>query len=151
MKHKHCISGQCLKHKTHPGQTLVEFALVFPILLALLLGFFDLGRALFYRSSLTNAVREGARAGIVIAYNEEVLREIVRQYAFGLTNEGSSLTITPSIVSSPDFPDALQIEAAYCFVPVTPGIISIVGSNCNGASGILLTATSVMMLFEPGN
>lgn len=47
------------------GQSLVEFALIFPLVLFLLLGFFDLGRAVIYYSSLSNAVREGTRAGIV--------------------------------------------------------------------------------------
>ena len=150
MRYKQRVSRRFLTLKTNTGQTLVEFAMVLPILLELLLGFFDLGRALFYRSSLTNAVREGARAGIVMPYNEGVLQEIVRGYAFGLTNAGSALIITPNIVSSPGGSDALQIEATYCFVPVTPGIISRIGSTCtDGASGITLTATSVMMVFEP--
>jgi Flp pilus assembly protein TadG len=42
----------------------VEFALVLPILLLLLGGIIDYGRFFFTQLQLTNAAREGARAGI---------------------------------------------------------------------------------------
>ncbi|MEX1171410.1 MAG: TadE/TadG family type IV pilus assembly protein [Chloroflexota bacterium] len=47
------------------GQALVEFALVLPIALILMLGVFDIGRAIFLYNGLTNAAREGARMAIV--------------------------------------------------------------------------------------
>jgi len=43
------------------GQSLVEMALTLPALLLLILGFVDLGRAVYYYAALGNAVREGAR------------------------------------------------------------------------------------------
>ena len=42
------------------GQALVEFALVLPIFILLLVAIFDLGRAVFAYNTLTNAAREGA-------------------------------------------------------------------------------------------
>ena len=42
------------------GQSLVEFALVLPVLLLLLAGAIDLGRAYFSAITLENAVKEGA-------------------------------------------------------------------------------------------
>jgi len=47
------------------GQALVEFALVFPILILVLVAVFDVGRAVFLYNNLTNAAREGARFAIV--------------------------------------------------------------------------------------
>jgi hypothetical protein len=47
------------------GQALVEFALVFPILILLIVAIFDVGRAVFLYNNLTNAAREGARLAIV--------------------------------------------------------------------------------------
>lgn len=44
---------------------LVEFALVFPLIVLLLFGLIDLGRAVFAYSTLANAVRQGARVAIV--------------------------------------------------------------------------------------
>jgi Flp pilus assembly protein TadG len=42
------------------GQSLVELALAFPVLLLILLGLADFGRAFFYTSAIANAAREGA-------------------------------------------------------------------------------------------
>lgn len=50
-------------HKRGQGQSLVEFALILPILIIVLVGVFDLGRALFALITITNAAREGARYG----------------------------------------------------------------------------------------
>jgi Flp pilus assembly protein TadG len=49
------------------GQSVVEFAFVSVIVLLLFFGTIDLGRGVFARSMLTNAVREGTRYGIVNA------------------------------------------------------------------------------------
>jgi Flp pilus assembly protein TadG len=47
--------------RSERGANLVEFALVAPVLVILLLGIADVGRAFYDYISLTNAVREGAR------------------------------------------------------------------------------------------
>jgi hypothetical protein len=47
------------------GQTLVEFALVLPLLLLFLLGILDLGRAVYAYSTIANAAHEAARLAIV--------------------------------------------------------------------------------------
>jgi Flp pilus assembly protein TadG len=47
------------------GQSLVEFAIVLPILLALLVGIFEFGVAWNRKQVLTNAAREGARRAIL--------------------------------------------------------------------------------------
>jgi Flp pilus assembly protein TadG len=140
-----------MRDKTRfPGQTLVEFAFVIPILLVLLLGFFDLGRAFFYNSSLSNAVREGVRAGIVMAYNEAAIKDKVLEYAFGLTSTTAPLTadsIVPEIINTGGSKDSLKVTATFCFVPVTPGITALIGSTCtDGNQGIGLTATSAMRI-----
>jgi len=49
-----------LKYGNPPAQALVEFALLFPILLLLILGVMDLGRMFYTKMVLTNAAREGA-------------------------------------------------------------------------------------------
>ena len=47
------------------GQELVEYALILPILMALLLGIMELGVAVFNYNTMSNAAREAARTGIV--------------------------------------------------------------------------------------
>lgn len=47
------------------GQSLVEFALIFPVLMLLLFGIFDFGRAIYEYNTLANAARQGVRVAIV--------------------------------------------------------------------------------------
>lgn len=47
------------------GQSLVEFALVLPLFLVMLMAVIDVGRAIWAQNSLAAAAREGARYAIV--------------------------------------------------------------------------------------
>jgi Flp pilus assembly protein TadG len=47
------------------GQALAEFALAFPVVVLIIIGVFDVGRAVFTYNAITNAAREGARLAIV--------------------------------------------------------------------------------------
>ena len=50
------------------GQSLVEMAMVLPVLALLTFGLVDFGRAYYFQVAITNAAREGARTGIVNIY-----------------------------------------------------------------------------------
>jgi Flp pilus assembly protein TadG len=47
------------------GQGLVEFALVFPLIVLILFGILDLGRAVYAYNTIANAARQGARVAAV--------------------------------------------------------------------------------------
>lgn len=151
-----------MKHYKHLyGQTLVEFALIFPLLLFLLIGFFDIGRAVFYYSSLSNAVREAARTGVVKNYGDYAddadfknqIKDKVLEYGFGLgflTSEDVSVVVDQINDDSDYFDEYIEVTGKYCYEPITPGIITLINTTCwNGSRGIELTAVSVMRL-EPG-
>ena len=87
--------------RRYPGYSLIEFAMIFPLAFFMISGFLDLGRAVFYYSSLTNAVREGTRYAIVHkdeindAYNnpyDNSLQDKVLEFAFGLSDTPDALT-----------------------------------------------------------
>ena len=69
--------------KSQEGATLVEFAIILPLLLLLIFGIIEFGLFLFNRHVITNAVREAARAGIVVRIprlsNDEI-ETIARNY-----------------------------------------------------------------------
>jgi len=54
------------------GQSLVEFALVMPLLLVMLLGIMEFGRAWHISQIVTDAARQGARAGAIYALEDSV-------------------------------------------------------------------------------
>ena len=56
-----------MKHvnrSSRQGQTLVEFALLIPVFLLIVVVVFDLGRAVYYYSTISNAAREATRFGV---------------------------------------------------------------------------------------
>jgi Flp pilus assembly protein TadG len=53
------------RNRSTRGQTMVEFALILPIMMFLLTGFFDLGRVVLAHDALGHAAREAARYAIV--------------------------------------------------------------------------------------
>lgn len=65
------------------GASIVEFALILLALVSLLFGIVDWGLYMFNRQVITNATREGARAGIVsreIRLTEDQIRNVVLDY-----------------------------------------------------------------------
>lgn len=61
--------------KREDGQSMVEFALVLPILLLFLLGIVEFGWLFNAKISLTSAAREGARAAAVSNINHQTKAE----------------------------------------------------------------------------
>ena len=53
------------------AQAIVEFALVLPILMVMLVGIFEVGRLLFIYTAVTNASREAARFGSALGYDDD--------------------------------------------------------------------------------
>jgi hypothetical protein len=69
------------------GAELIEFALVFPMLLLVMLGIVDFGFLFQRYEVVTNAAREGARVAILAGYDEDDVEARVQQFltASGLT------------------------------------------------------------------
>ena len=82
------------------GAELIEFALVFPLLLAVVLGIIDFGFLFRNYEIVTNAAREGARIAILSGYDDDDVDARVSQYltAGGLSG-GSGIRIVPYSVN----------------------------------------------------
>src|SRR5574341_1608570 len=85
-------------HLNRKGQGLVEFALVVPILLLLVIGIIEFGRAWMTRNILTGAAREAVRMAVVqkdfpAADNVAQARANEVMSAVGIT--GASIMVTP--------------------------------------------------------
>lgn len=85
------------------GAAAVEFALVVPILIALVLGIADFGRAYLMQSTLSMAAREGARYGAIHdeAANAQVV-EAANNAAVALGVSGTSAVATNTCASPTD-------------------------------------------------
>jgi len=128
------------------GQSLVEFALLLPILMLIAVVLLDLGRAVYYYSVIHNAAREGARYGIV-HYNlprNTLIANIItasRELTVGL--DQAEVAITPNVPAYPIETGAvLQVTAEYSFSAVTP----LANLFVNG--GIINLRSTSTMYFE---
>lgn len=57
------MSGR--RRRGEGGQSLLEFALVFPIIILLVMAFAEIGRAVYAYNTIANAARQGARVAAV--------------------------------------------------------------------------------------
>jgi len=122
--------------RARPGQSLVEFALILPILLILLLGIVDFGRAVAAYNSVSNGARSGVRVAIVNQdYNAIV--DAVEAEAFGLGDV--NVTFNPNVEGIPACPVAsgdccpaigcvVGVTVSTEYVPATPIFSQLVGS-----------------------
>lgn len=116
------------------GASVVEFAFVLPLLLVIVFGIIEFGIILFDKAVLTNASREGARAGIVVGTARLTDAEITaRVESYCLNNLITFGSATKPIVTFPNppaqkiFGNDLTINVAYNYdfllVPnLIPGI-----------------------------
>lgn len=123
------------RKNTHLGQSLLEFAITIPMLLLLLMGIFDLGRVTFYYASLTNSAREGARFGIINPDDSIGIRQVVRNYAFGIDPDDLFVTVSHNTEL-----DLITVSTSFNFVPATP----LIAPFLSGSDGILLQTETTM-------
>jgi Flp pilus assembly protein TadG len=99
------------------GQSLVEFALVVPLLLLLVIGIAEFGRAWMTKNILTGAAREAVRTVVITPYDETTARNrglallppamaATSFITFGSTLEADG-SVTRSATVTYDFPVVL--------------------------------------------
>lgn len=146
MKRRHVHGGQT-------GQSMVEMALVLPMVLFLVMGIVDFGRVFNAHIVITNASREGAMYGSMCppggrdssncpwggadaeaAIKAEVIREAAGS---GVTIDASRIVVT-STGTTPGTPVVVTVE--YPFSAVTSNIGSLF------AGSLMLKAETVMVI-----
>lgn len=105
------------------GQSTVEFALSVPLLLLLIFGIIDFGRALNVAVIVSNAAREGVRAGIARGATDDEIRAAARSIA-GLSGT-VNVTISPTQATRKSG-DTLTVTVSASFTPVTPFLAALV-------------------------
>lgn len=123
------------------GQSMVEFALAVPIFILVLVGVFDLGRAVYAYSTLNNAAREAARVAIV----DQTLTHIRDQAvdaATGVGVSGTAVSVDYRLASTPNAPNSCNanlgkdsiygciavVRVPHQFVAATPMVSQLVGT-----------------------
>lgn len=133
------------------GQAMVEFALIVPIFVLLLVGLFDAGRAVYAFNTVNNAAREAGRVAIVDQTLTHVQAEGVAQGS-GLGLEASDISImyrNPADTGScPNSPPAIGclavITVTYDYTAAFPVVGQLLGvSAVSGRTTFPIEATCV--------
>jgi Flp pilus assembly protein TadG len=105
------------------GQAMVEFAIVLPLLLILLIGVFEFGRAWNVYHAVTDAARLGARSAVVadpVTTQDSVyaiIKRALRRASIDTTN--TTITLTGWRAGS-GTPATVNIQVPYQFVFLKP-------------------------------
>jgi Flp pilus assembly protein TadG len=92
--------GRAIPPDNQRGAAVIEFALILPILLLLLVGTIDASLAFYDKAVITNASREGARAGIVARsppLTDAQIQQIVQNYLQGALVSLGSTSALPAV------------------------------------------------------
>ena len=79
--------------KQEKGASAVEFAVILPVLVLILFGLVEFGILLYNKQVLTNASREGARAGIVVEVPKKdttAIKQIIKNYCNNPGGDGNN-------------------------------------------------------------
>jgi Flp pilus assembly protein TadG len=80
--------------RSERGAELIEFALIFPTLLMVVMGIIDFGFLFQRYEVITNAAREGARVAVLPGYQDADVQARVNQY---LSAAGLTPTAAPTV------------------------------------------------------
>lgn len=119
-----------LRWSEESGAAIIEFALVAPLLLALVWGIIETGRAFYTVNSLASAVRDGARYGaaacrlgpppVVDFANDTSCESSMKDRVVNAFQPLGPLvprdSVTPSVVGG----DRIRVQATYPYEPITP-------------------------------
>ena len=97
------------------GAAMVEFAIVLPLLLILICGVIEFGVMFYDKAVITNASREGARAGITGLGNSEIKQIVLSYCNVNLINLNGNDAFDPDkIIISSDGSDLIvRLEYRY--------------------------------------
>lgn len=129
------------KRNRQDGQGLVEFALVLPIMMLILMSILDFGRAIYAYSVVANCAREGARFAITGPANPDDIITVVQNAAMGL--DSAQLTVNVTYPGA----DLIRVEVNYTLLLITPLVSQIVSTD---GSVVLHSATTMYGGYDYG-
>ena len=135
------------------GATAVEFVLILPLLLALVIGLIDFGRIGFVQVSVTAASREGARFSSLYSSgitNIQTLNDFVQNSTptvarVSQMDSQGSLTVTTTQCSAIQSGENTSVTVATNFKWLLPvGLISILNPGSTWVQDFTISSTGTM-------
>jgi Flp pilus assembly protein TadG len=130
-----------VRHARDRGATAVEFALLFPLLMLILFGIIDFGRALNAQITLTQAAREGAR---LEALGEPNVQAATQAAATGLSPVTVTVTTACPPGAGPTSNAVVSVSYPFDFITPIGAVAGLIGGSGGLGSPVTLTAQGVM-------
>jgi Flp pilus assembly protein TadG len=131
--------------KNQKGAAIVEFAIVLPLLVLLVFGIIEFGILLYDQAIITNASREGARAGITQKVDTGGITNIVNNYCTNRLITFSSGSVLPT-TNFPDGDNMTLSSGADFSVQVTYNYTLLVSQLFGLGPSKILTAKTLMYM-----
>ena len=132
MKNKYRLLRNFQICRNKAGQATVEFALVFPVFIIVVLIISQLGYTLYLKNLINHAARESARIAVTTNSDKRAL-ERISQICKNLDSEELVLEIYPREEHNRNVGDILTVSIAY---------------NYQGISGFLKSVTGISILLK---
>ena len=117
------------------GAAIIEFAIILPILVLLLSGTIEFGLLFYNKQVITNASREGARAGITDGVDSDAIKTIVINYCVDrMISLKDPIVITGNEVKDipPDSDNDLTVNVTFGYSLLFAPIIGITSTTVSG-------------------
>ncbi len=99
-KRRKAMRSRRRQQKSRTGASVVEFALVAPLMILLTMGMMEVGRAVMVKQMLVNASREGARMAVLPGSTAAEVRARVQDDLANASISGVTVNITPTLLSA---------------------------------------------------
>lgn len=113
------MSRRHFRRSDRRGVTAIEFALVAPLFFVLILAFIEFGWAMMASGILTNAAREGARAGALDGAQVADVTTAVNGYLNAAGLPSVTPTVSPSPPSSAPAGENVTVTASLTFSQIS--------------------------------
>ena len=139
-----------IERERERGSAMVEAAICIPLLLVLMVGIFEVGRAYETWQVLTNAAREGARMAVTPTNDPATTTGLVREYmsngqlvnsatASVVIDEGASINVNGTPVSA----SLVTVDYPFEFIMLQP-VVRLVAPGATVGGPITMRATAIM-------
>lgn len=104
--------------KSGKGQSLVEFALVVPILIMIVLGILEFGNLWLTMNTMSGAAREGVRIAAVTAPDVNQVENVVQNYLTASNLDDATIT-----VAGPNAVNEVVVTVQMMYNPIFLGLL----------------------------
>lgn len=110
--------------KRRPGQALVEFALILPLLIVLIFAILDFGYYMFVTISVNHATRAGVRQAAMNILSCPQIKQVVINNAVGVVLDVTHIAVAPKPhdVSMPGQPPTVTVAVSFEHMMFAPSL-----------------------------